>query len=393
MWLILSTSAYIRETGDSAILDAQVPFDNDDTRTGSLLDHLSASFHHVINNLGPHGLPLIGRADWNDCLNLNCFSTEPNESFQTTGQADGRVAESVMIAAMFVLYGKEFAEICRRWGDQENSRTALQHVNAMKSAIDAHGWDGEWFLRAYDAAGNKVGSAECDEGKIFIEPQGFAVMAGLGTDDGRAGTALNSVNELLACEFGIVLNYPAYSRYYLEYGEISTYPEGYKENGGIFCHNNPWIMIAETVVGNGDRAFDYYCRTGPAWQDHVALRKTEPYVYAQMVAGKEAQKPGEAKNSWLTGTAAWNYHAITEHILGIKPDYDGLRIEPCIPAGWTGYSITRQFRGATYQIRVLNPDSVSTGIASLHVDDKPVEGNLLPVIAPGSTCQVDVVMG
>jgi cellobiose phosphorylase len=393
LWLILSATAYIRETGDFTILEEQVPFENDASRSKPLLDHLRVSFDHVLNNLGPHGLPLIGRADWNDCLNLNCFSTDPNESFQTTENREGRVAESLMIAAMFVFYGGEYGRLCRRLGRREECERVLQAVEAMTSAVERHGWDGEWFLRAYDAEGNRVGSRENEESKIFIEPQGFAVMAGIGVSDGKAEQALSSVETWLACDYGIVLNYPAFTRYYPEYGEISTYPQGYKENGGIFCHNNPWIMIAETVLGHGDRAYDYYCRIAPAWQDQVTLHKTEPYVYAQMVAGKEARRPGEAKNSWLTGTAAWNYHAITEHILGIKPDYDGLRIDPCIPSGWKGYQVTRKYRGAVYHIAVSNPAGVCKGVASIHVDGQPVTNGQLPVAASGTECSVDVVLG
>ena len=263
----------------------------------------------------------------------------------------------------------------------------------MIGAVEKFGWDGKWFLRAYDASGNTVGSRSNEEGKIFIEPQGFAAMAGIGLANGKAATALDSVEAMLSCEYGIVLNYPAYTRYYPEYGEISSYPPGQKENGGIFCHNNPWVMIGETVLGRGDRAFEYYRRLSPAWQDHVTLRKLEPYVYAQMVAGKEAARPGEAKNSWLTGTAAWNYHAITEHILGIKPDYDGLCIDPCIPAHWTGYRVTRKFRGTTFHIRIRNPDGISKGIKSISLDGVEIANGVVPVAEPGAEYDVDVVMG
>jgi len=393
LWLILSTSAYVKETGDFDILDEQVPFENDETRSGSLLTHLKASFNHVLNNMGPHGLPLIGRADWNDCLNLNCYSTDPDESFQTAKNREGKVAESVLIAALFVLYGREYASLCRRTGQEDEASRALVEIGKMAGAIETHAWDGKWFLRAYDAGGAKVGSSENAEGKIFIESQGLAVMAGIGLEDDKAVSALDSVRTWLACEYGVVLNYPAFTRYYPEYGEISTYPPGYKENGGIFCHNNPWIMIAETVLGRGDRAFDYYTRIAPAWQNDTELRTVEPYVYAQMVAGKEAQHPGEAKNSWLTGTAAWNFHAISVHILGIQPDYDGLRVNPCIPPEWEGYQVSRKFRGATYKIRVRNPEFVSKGVKTVKVDGRTIEGSLIPIAAPGTSCQVEVVLG
>jgi cellobiose phosphorylase len=393
LWLIMSTIAYIRETGDFGILDEVVPFDNDESNTAPLLGHLKASFDHVLNHCGPHGLPLIGRADWNDCLNLNCFSTDPNESFQTTENREGRVAESVFIAAMFVKYGREYAELCERLGQRDEAARANDAVQEMTTAVEQHGWDGGWFLRAYDAAGKPLGSNANEESKIFIEPQGFAVMAGIGLDDGKAESALDAVGEHLACEHGIVLNYPAFTRYRLEYGEISTYPQGYKENGGIFCHNNPWVIIGETALGHGDKAYDYYTRIAPAWQKDVALHRTEPYVYSQMVAGKEAVKPGEAKNSWLTGTAAWNFHAIAEHILGVKPGFDGLCIDPCIPPDWDDFEITRRFRGATYRIRVSNPDSVSKGVKFVRVNGNLVDTHCLPAAAAGTEVDVEVVMG
>jgi cellobiose phosphorylase len=393
LWLIQSTTQYLKETGDFPILDEQVPFGNDASNTATLMMHLKASFDHVINKLGPHGLPLIGRADWNDCLNLNCFSSNPDESFQTTGNGEGKVAESVMIAAMFVYYGREYERLCRRVDMNDEAERAAGHIRSMVEVVRKHGWDGDWFLRAYDATGNKVGSAENSEGRIFIESQGFATMAGIGLEDGKAVRALDSVAELLACEYGIVLNYPAYTRYYPELGEISTYPPGYKENGGIFCHNNPWIMIGETVVGRGDRAFDYYCRIAPAWQDDFELHKLEPYVYAQMVAGKEAQVSGEAKNSWLTGTAAWNFHAITEHILGIKPDYDGLRIDPCIPSDWKAYRVVRKFRGSTFEIHISNPDGVSKGVKSVSIDGTLVDDRTIKTATPGKVYRVEVEMG
>ncbi len=394
LWLILSTTAYIKETGDFSILDESVPFDNDESKAKSHFEHLKASFYHVVNNLGPHKLPLIGRADWNDCLNLNCFSTNPNESFQTTTNKTDGTAESVMIAGLFVLYGSEYVKLCRTIGKGDEANKAQKHVDDMIEAINQHGWDGKWFVRAYDYFGKKVGSNENEEGKIFIESQGFCTMAGIGAEDGRAKMALDSVKEMLDCEYGIVLNNPAFTKYYVEYGEISTYPAGYKENAGIFCHNNPWIMIGETVIGRGDRAFDYWKKIAPAYLEEISdLHRTEPYVYAQMIAGKDAFKPGEAKNSWLTGTASWNYYAITQYILGIKPDYDGLVIDPCIPADWTGYKVTREFRGTTYEIEVTNPNKVSKGVKQLEVDGKAVDGNKVPLFNDGKKHLVKVVLG
>jgi len=394
LWLILSTTAYIKETGDFSILDEQVPFDNDISKAQSLFEHLRRSFYHVGHNFGPHRLPLIGRADWNDCLNLNCFSTNPDESFQTTENKSGGQAESLFIAGQFILYGNEFASLCRRIGNEKEAEEVNRHIENMKQAIDEHGWDGEWFLRAYDYFGDKVGSSENEEGKIFIEPQGFCVMAGLGIDDGKAKKALHSVKKYLDCEYGIVLHNPAFTKYYIHLGEISTYPPGYKENAGIFCHNNPWIMIAETVLGNGDNAFEYYKKIAPSYLEDISdLHKTEPYVYSQMIAGKDAPKPGEAKNSWLTGTAAWNFYAVTQYILGIRPEYDGLVIDPCIPENWDGFTVTRKYRGAEYVIKVENTAHVSKGVASVVVNGVEQRETLLPQMPEGSVNRIKVIMG
>lgn len=394
LWLILAVVAYVKETGDYSILDVMTPFDNDMSVATPLKDHLKRSFDHVINNLGPHGLPLIGRADWNDCLNLNCFSTEPGESFQTTTSKDGRVAESVMIAGMFTYIGGLYARLMEKIGDIEEAKRADSEVDKMRDVIMKDGWDGKWFLRAYDDFGKKVGSDECEEGKIFIESQGFCVMGGCGIEDGKAIEALDSVDERLGTKYGLVLNNPAFTRYVVEYGEISTYPAGYKENAGIFCHNNAWIMCAEAVVGRGDKAFDYYTRIAPAYLEDISeIHRLEPYVYPQMAAGKDARRFGEAKNSWLTGTASWNFVAISQFILGIQPDFDGLMINPAIPQEWDGYKVTREFRGDVFEVEVKNPNHVSKGVKSLVVDGKEVEGNVIPMFNDGKKHTVVATMG
>jgi len=394
LWLILATSAYIKETGDFSILDEQVPFDTNPNDTDTLLEHLRSSFRHVTDNLGPHGLPLIGRADWNDCLNLNCFSTTPDESFQTYGDPDGRVAESIFIAGLFVFVGPDYAYLLRHKGFTEEAEQAEKAVEEMKERIYKYGYDGEWFLRAYDAFGNKVGSRENNEGQIYIEPQGICIMAGIGVENGYAGKALQSVKERLECEYGIVLHNPAYTKYDKNLGEITSYPPGYKENAGIFCHNNPWIICAETVLGHGTRAFELYKKFTPSYIEDISdIHKTEPYVYSQMIAGKDAVRPGEAKNSWLTGTAAWTFVTISQWILGIQPYFSGLRVNPCIPAEWSGYTVRRKFRGSTYVIRISNPDHVEKGIKSITVDGKAIEGNILPVFNDGREHEVQVVMG
>lgn len=394
LWLIIAVTAYIKETGDMSILNEMVPYDCNLNNKASLMQHLKASFDHVINNLGPHGLPLIGRADWNDCLNLNCFSRTPGESFQTTGNKDGRTAESVLIAGMFVLIGNEYVELCREIGNEEECARAKKYVEEMKEVVLKHGYDGEWFLRAYDDFGNKVGSKENEEGQIFIESQGFCVMAGIGVKNGYAEKALNSVIERLDTKYGIVLNNPPYTEYHPELGEISSYPPGYKENAGIFCHNNPWIACAETVIGRGDRAFEVYRKIAPSYLEDISeIHKTEPYVYSQMVAGKDAVRHGEAKNSWLTGTAAWNFITISQWILGIKPEYKGLKVDPCIPPFWKEYVVIRKYKGAEYHITVKNPTGVSKGVKLVTVDGKPIEGNIVPVYGDDEAHEVVAELG
>ena len=525
-WLIFGTVAYIKETGDFSILDEQVPFDNVPGSGVSLLEHLRVSFDHVVNNLGPHGLPLIGRADWNDCLNLNCFSWDPNESFQTTeNKSEGSKAESLMIAGLFVVTGNDYVELCRRIGHEDEAARAQRAVDNMVEAVKQHGWDGEWFLRVYDFYGNKIGSDEneegkifiesqgwctmagigldeglCDkaldavkerldsehgivlnnpayttyhvemgeissypegykenaglfvvtgndyvelcrrighedeaaraqravdnmveavkqhgwdgewflrvydfygnkigsdeneEGKIFIESQGWCTMAGIGLDEGLCDKALDAVKERLDSEHGIVLNNPAYTTYHVEMGEISSYPEGYKENAGIFCHNNPWVIIGETVAGRGDDAWQHYTKILPSYveEKYQTLHKVEPYVNCQMVAGKDAARPGEGKNSWLTGTAAWMWYTVSEFLLGVKPDYEGLRIAPCLPSEARDYRVHRVFRGAEYDIHVSNPNGRSKGVQQITVDGKTVEGQVIPA-TPGRHT-VEVVM-
>ena len=361
MWIIFGTTAYIRETGDFSILDEMVPWDNEPGSEVSLMEHLRISFNHVVNNVGPHGLPLIGRADWNDCLNLNCFSMDPNESFQTTGNKnEGSKAESLMIAGLFVYCGRQFVDLLKAKGRMDEMANVEAEIDKMCKAVEQFGWDGEWYLRAYDYYGHKVGSHENEEGQIFIESQGWCGMARIGAELGMPEKALDSAAKLLDSEHGMVLNYPAYTTYHIELGEQSTYPAGYKENGGIFCHNNPWVIIAQTEAGRGNDAWTLYKKIAPAWIKDQDLHKVEPYVYCQMVAGKEAAKPGEGKNSWLTGTAAWNWLVISQHILGIQPTYEGLRVNPCIPADLKEYTVTRKWRDAEYVITVQNPNGKQT---------------------------------
>ena len=394
LWLIAGTSAYLRETGDFSILDEPCAFDNDMSKAAPLMEHLRRSFLFTTTHKGPHGLPLIGRADWNDCLNLNCFSEEPGESFQTFGPSEGPVAESVFIAGMYVKYGKEYADICDHLNLTEEAADVRAKVAEMDAAINDAGWDGEWFVRAYDAFSHPVGSHVNEEGQIYIEPQGMCVMAGVGIDNGKAEKALKSVKERLDSKYGIVLLQPAYTKYHPELGEITSYPPGYKENAGIFCHNNPWVAIGETVLGHGNEAFEVYRKTCPAYTEEISeIHRCEPYVYCQMVAGKDARFFGEGKNSWLTGTAAWTMMTISQYILGVYPTHKGLQINPCVPSDFGDFDITREFRGVTYHIHVTNPDHVQKGVKQMTVNGTPVSGNIIPLPDGRKDVEVSVVMG
>jgi len=394
LWFIASTCAYIKETGDFSILDEAIRYSDIPGNKATILDHLTLSIHYTLKNLGPHNLPLIGHADWNDCLNLNCFSKAPGESFQSAGDINGGAAESVMIAGLFLYVCREFIKLCQQIGAEEKMSELNQGYKLIHKAVEEHGWDGEWFLRAYDYFGNKVGSKECEEGKIFIESQGWCIMGGVGLKDGRARMALDNVQKYLSTPHGIMLLQPAYSHYYLNLGEISSYPPGYKENAGIFCHNNPWISIAETIIGNGDNAFNSYLRICPSTKDNcIETYRCEPYAYAQMIAGRDASTYGEAKNSWLTGAAAWSFVTITQAILGIKPDYQGLLIDPCIPKSWKEYRVIRLFRGVKYHITVKNPEGVSKGVKHLLINGKSIEGNLVPYKTEDEEVEVTVILG
>ena len=382
LWLIAAAAAYIKETGDYSILDESTPYDSDPSKATDFMEHLRRSFNYTINHLGPHGLPQIGRADWNDCLNLNCFSEEPGESFQTFGPSEGPNAESVFIAGMFVKYGKDYVEICRHKGLCDEADKAQKAIEQMEKTVMDAGWDGEWYLRAYDHYKHKIGSKECEDGKIFIEPQGFCVIAEIGKDEGLCLKAMQSVEKYLDTKYGIVLLQPPYHRYHVELGEISSYPPGYKENAGIFCHNNPWVIIGETVAGRGNDAWNHYTKILPSYveEKYQTLHKVEPYVNCQMVAGKDAAKPGEGKNSWLTGTAAWMWYTVSEFILGIKPDYEGLNIDPCLPSTAHEYEVTRKFRGGEYHIVVKNPEGREKGVKQITVDGKAIAGTIVPCL-------------
>ena len=375
LWLVACTYAYVAETGDWSILDEMVPFNNDETKAKSLLEHLRRSIGYTISHKGPHGLPLIGRADWNDCLNLNCFSSTPGESFQTCSNFESGKAESVFIAGLFVKYAKQYVEILSHLGLEEEKKEIEKEISLMTETVESAGWDGEWFIRAYDAFSEPVGSHSCDDGKIYIEPQGMCVMAGIGKDDGKAEMALKSVEKYLDTKYGIVLLQPAYKEYHLNLGEVSSYPPGYKENAGIFCHNNPWVSCAEAFLGHGDRAFEIYRKICPAYLEEISdVHRTEPYVYSQMVAGIDAQNFGEGKNSWLTGCAAWTFVNASQFILGITPTLEGMRVKPCLPKEIGSFSAIRKIGTTTLHISGKRGEEYS-----LKKNGEIVEGEIIPL--------------
>lgn len=375
LWLVACTYAYVAETGDWSILDEMVPFNNDETKAKSLLEHLRRSIGYTISHKGPHGLPLIGRADWNDCLNLNCFSSTPGESFQTCSNFESGKAESVFIAGLFVKYAKQYVEILSHLGLEEEKKEIEKEISLMTETVESAGWDGEWFIRAYDAFSEPVGSHSCDDGKIYIEPQGMCVMAGIGKDDGKAEMALKSVEKYLDTKYGIVLLQPAYKEYHLNLGEVSSYPPGYKENAGIFCHNNPWVSCAEAFLGHGDRAFEIYRKICPAYLEEISdIHRTEPYVYSQMVAGIDAQNFGEGKNSWLTGCAAWTFVNASQFILGITPTLEGMRVKPCLPKEIGSFSAIRKIGTTTLHISGKRGEEYS-----LKKNGEVVEGEIIPL--------------
>ena len=392
LWLVLGVGNYIRETGDVDFLKVDVPFDNSETNKATMYEHLRRSYNYIPNHMGPHGLPLIGRADWNDCLNLNCFSTNPNDSFQTCTNKEGKNAESVMIAQMFVYVTPDYAAMCRLMGDEAEAKRAEELCKKMEEAICTAGWDGEWYLRAYDDAGKKIGSNECENGKIFIETQGFGTMAKIGKDKGYPEKSLDSVKKYLDSKYGIVILWPAYQDYHVELGEVSSYPPGYKENGGIFCHNNPWVIIGEIVNGRPQDGFEHYKKFAPAYIEEISeVHRVEPYVYCQMVAGKEARREGEGKNSWLTGIAAWNFVTLSQYICVLRPGHEGLEIEPRLPNHIKSADMTRVFRGVNYHITVEN--NKNDGAVKLEVKGGTVNGLTVKADANVSDVYVKAIVG
>ena len=381
LWIVLAVTAFLEETGDFAFLDEVLPYYEKDKKeenpleSGTVLDHLRRAIEFTWSDVGAHGLPLLGFADWNDTVNLR------------------KGAESLFAAN---LYGKallEMIELARHLGDQESVARYTEYYQTMKRRVNEQAWDGGWYVRYFDSDGSAIGSQVNTEGQIYANGQSWPVISGFAPPD-RAKAALDSVYRRLNTRNGIKLSTPGYDGFDPTKGGITTYPPGAKENGGIFLHSNPWVIIAETMVGNGDRAFEYYNQINPvAKTDKIDEFECEPYVYPQNILGDEHPQFGLARNSWLTGTASWAYQAGTQYILGVRPTYEGLQINPCIPRKWDDFRVTREFRGAVYQIEIKNPDHVCKGVKSVKVDGKEVAGNVVPVLGDGKNHRVEVIMG
>lgn len=380
LWIILAVCAYIKETGDTVFLEEEITFYDkklppENRKSATVLDHLQRGLAFTKANTGRHGLPLLGFADWNDTVNL------PGD------------AESTFVADLYGRALLEMIDLMKHLGRTDLASVYQADHAVMKEAVNAAAWDGEWYIRYFEDDGSPIGSKENSEGKIYTNAQSWTVLAGY-ADTVRAKHALQSVNEKLNTIRGIKLSWPGYNRYDKSKGGVTSYPPGAKENGGIFLHSNPWVMIAETMLGNGDRAFEYYRQINPAAQnDRIDEFECEPYCYPQNILGDEHPQFGLARNSWLSGTSSWTYQAATQYILGIRPQHDGLLIDPCIPESWDGFTVTRRFRGATYRITVENPDGVSKGVESITVDGREIHGRIVPVAAPGSAVNVEVLLG
>jgi len=372
LWIVLAVTAYLRETGNYAFLDEEITYYDKDLplekrSKGTVLEHLMRSLAFTKANCGQHGLPLLGFADWNDTVNL------PGE------------AESLMIASLYGAALIEMIELCGHLGKEDVAQGYRDDHAAMAAIFNEHGWDGEWYRRYYTESGEPIGSKENSHGKIYTNGQSWPVIAGFAPAE-RAVAALDSVDTMLNTKFGIKLSTPGYNGFDPELGGVSTYPPGAKENGGIFLHSNPWVMIANTKIGNGDRAYKYFTQINPAARnDDADLFEVEPYCYPQNILGDEHPQFGLGRNSWLSGTSSWTYQAATQYILGIRPGHDGLIVNPCIPSDWNGFKVTRKFRGATYEIEVIAHSGKAPIII---VDGKEISGKTLPVAPAGSCCKV-----
>lgn len=374
LWLLLSIGAYLKETGDMGFLKESVPYA--DKGEDTVYNHLKQALEFSWNHRGPEGFLYGMSADWNDCINL---------------KGEG---ESIWSTFLFYKAIEEFLMIAEKTEQEEDRLHFSKYGELIKENLSNKAWDGEWFIRAFLDSGSKLGSSESEQSKIFLNTQSWAVFSGAFSDE-KAVKAMDSVKKYLASEHGIVLNYPAFREFDEEVGAITSFPVSLKENGGIFCHANTWAVIAEAMLGNGDRAYEYYLSYLPARHNDIADEYTmEPYVYSQFITGKEHPYHfGRARNSWLTGTAAWSFVAISQYILGVRADYDGLIIDPVIPSEWDSYSVYRQYRGKDFNIVVKNPDHLSTGIKELRLNGELIDSSVIPLSQMKEKNNVIVILG
>ncbi len=371
LWLVASICAWIVESGETEFFDETVPFA--DGKEGTVYEHLKKILNFSAEHVGQSGICKGLRADWNDCLNLGG-------------------GESSMVSFMHFWALNIFIESATELGRLDDVKKYSEIAARVKKSVEEVLWDGKWYLRGFTKSGNKIGSDESEEGKIFLNAQSWAVMSGAASSE-RAFKAMDAVNERLYSKYGIHLLAPAYSEPDDEIGYVTRVYKGIKENASIFSHPNPWAVIAECRLGRGNRAMKFYDAILPYNQnDIIEIREAEPYSYCQFIYGKDHKAHGRARHPWLTGTASWFYTAATKYILGIQPTYEGLRIDPCIPSDWKNFEVTRKWRGAVYNIKVENPDGVEKGVKEIFLNGKKLEA-IIPVQEEGASADVRVVMG
>ena len=380
LWIILAVTSYLKETRDMDFLNEAVPYyekggEGRPEESGTVMDHMKRALNFTKNDKGKHSLPHLGFADWNDTVNLRAGA----ESLFNTH-----------------LYGKgllEMIELCDYLEDKALAMLYQKEYDSIKDIFNQLCWDGQWYIRYFDPDGTPLGSQKNEQGKIYLNAQSWSLISEMATA-GRAGKALDSVNKLLNTSKGIKISWPGFNGFDPTKGGITTYPPGTKENGGIFLHTNPWVVIAETITGNGDRAYEYYNQINPAAKNEIIDEyECEPYVYAQNILSDEHPQFGLGRNSWLTGAASWMYQAGTKFILGIQPVYQGLKIDPCIPKKWDSFKVIRKYRNAVYNIEVKNPNHVNKGVSCLKVDGMEIKGNIIPVFKDGKAHSIEAVMG
>lgn len=373
LWLVPTVVEYVKETGDLQFLSLEVPFA--DGTVASVYDHLKAALDFSATHIGDNGVALGLRADWNDCLNLGG-------------------GESALVTFLHAWAIRAFQEVASQMGREDDVEHYGRELDRIEKVTNEQLWDGAWWIRGFTSEGVKIGTNEATEGKIFLEHQAWPVIAGITTRQ-RGEESLDSVRELLGSKYGSHLNWPAFTEVDDTVGFVTRVYPGVKENAAIFSHPNAWPIIAEAMLGRGDEAMALYDAICPYNQNDIAhVRGAEPYAYVQFIYGRDHALHGKAQNPWLTGTAGWMYTAVTKYILGIRPGFDGLAVDPTIPTSWPGFTAVRKWRGATYNIEVQNPSGVSTGIASLVVDGV-AQDPALPVAqaAPGATVSVVVRLG